>query len=240
MFRIFNFILVVFVLISSCAPSASDGGMSQSKKEEKTTAVYRYWVASERVACEDSGPQTCYLVQRGDTLTSSGWELFYDEIQGFDYEPGQLYHIRVRETKLDPSQVAQDASTTSYEFVELIGRTPDLRLQVHNIYTLTEIEGEKITVAAGLARPSLEINLTTNQVMGNDGCNQFSGTVQVDYSSGITFGPLAGTKKMCPAMDLPNRYRSLLEKVARFTFIKGDLVLQDLSDNALLKLRNVD
>jgi heat shock protein HslJ len=42
----------------------------------------------------------------------------YSQIDGFDYQPGYLYRLKVRETRLLPAQVPADTSSIRYELVE--------------------------------------------------------------------------------------------------------------------------
>jgi hypothetical protein len=43
------------------------------------------------------------------------WELFYGRIEGFTFEPGYTYKLRVRVTPVE--SVAADASSLRYELV---------------------------------------------------------------------------------------------------------------------------
>lgn len=208
--------------------------------EGDDSKVVRYWVNSAKVDCEGVGSQTCYEIQRGDTLRDDGWELFYDEIMGFEFEPGQLFHLRVEEKKLDPATVPADASTMKYTMVEFISRTPDVRMKLHNIYALESIKGQAVSVPKDLQQPSLEVNVSEGKVMGNDGCNQFRGSATIGIGGNISIGPLAGTKKMCKSMKLTQDYTSALAEVKEYALRNGKLFLSDANGKILLRLRPVD
>lgn len=81
--------------------------------EEKTL-----FVGAERVECTGVGPQECYLVKE----TPDGeWTYFYDEINGFEWEAGFEYELRVAVTTIaDPPA---DASSLSYDLVEVVSKT---------------------------------------------------------------------------------------------------------------------
>lgn len=51
----------------------------------------RVTVAAERRPCVGVGPQECLVVNG---------ENFFDEIEGFEHQPGQSCRIRVRKTKI--------------------------------------------------------------------------------------------------------------------------------------------
>lgn len=50
------------------------------------------------------------------------WELFYDQIQGFEFEPGFTYELRVRVSNVDHPPA--DASSLRYELVEVVDKRP--------------------------------------------------------------------------------------------------------------------
>lgn len=53
---------------------------------------------------------------------SAEWELFYDEIYGFEFIPGFEYELEVRISGVEDP--AQDASSLRYELVRVIERKP--------------------------------------------------------------------------------------------------------------------
>ena len=77
------------------------------------------YVNSELVDCVGVEPQQCMQVRDSP---DKDWELFYDEIRGFTFEPGYRYTLRVRVTPVD--EPPADASALRYELVEVVDRTP--------------------------------------------------------------------------------------------------------------------
>lgn len=48
------------------------------------------FVASKKLPCQGMTPQNCLVVRASwETV----WTKFYDEIEGFNYQPGYEYHI---------------------------------------------------------------------------------------------------------------------------------------------------
>ena len=82
---------------------------------EQPSELTRLWIESELVPCEGVGPMECMQVA---TSADGVPELFYDEIDGFDYVEGSSYVIDVRITDI-PSPPA-DGSSKRYELVEII------------------------------------------------------------------------------------------------------------------------
>jgi len=95
----------------------SNGGTAQ-----RPIAVYEktLYVGPEQVECDaGAGETTCYQVK--DTLEGQ-WQLFYDQIQGFEWEPGYVFEIQVKVTEMP--NPASDSSSLSYELVEVLSKTP--------------------------------------------------------------------------------------------------------------------
>lgn len=72
------------------------------------------YVNSELVDCEGVAPQQCMQVRRS---SDSDWELFYGQIEGFTFEPGYTYRLRVRVTPAESAPA--DTSTLRYVLVEV-------------------------------------------------------------------------------------------------------------------------
>lgn len=80
----------------------------------------RLLVAPETVPCDaGAGPQDCLKVRRGP---DADWELFYDDIAGFTFEPGHTYELLVEIT--DVASPAADAGALHYTLVEVVDRRP--------------------------------------------------------------------------------------------------------------------
>lgn len=62
-------------------------------------------------------PQLVLLVQENEEIGKDSWKYFYDEIDGFDYEPGFIYDLKVEKTYLE--NPPQDASAISYKLIEI-------------------------------------------------------------------------------------------------------------------------
>jgi len=87
------------------------GSCSSLKQDEAV-----YWVNSAKVDCLGVGKMTCYQVQKGDSLDlNAAWNLFYSQIEGFDYQPGFIYKLKVKETAVENPPA--DASSIKYTLV---------------------------------------------------------------------------------------------------------------------------
>jgi len=82
------------------------------------------------------------------------------------------------------------------------------------------------------------ITFERDQAGGNDGCNTFSGAYEVDGRK-LTFGPLAGTNKLCgsPADEVAGKVLAGLAKVRSYEAAGDTLRMQDGSGKTLLTYR---
>ena len=75
------------------------------------------YVNSQLVDCVDVEPRKCMEVRE---TPMSEWDYFYDDIDGFTFEEGYLYTIRVEITNVPNPPT--DASSKRYQLFELIGK----------------------------------------------------------------------------------------------------------------------
>jgi hypothetical protein len=76
-------------------------------------------VAASRAPCVAVGPRECLQVrERAD----APWQLFYGDIEGFTYEPGWWYVLRVARRSV-PNPPA-DGSSVAYRLVRVVAKTP--------------------------------------------------------------------------------------------------------------------
>ena len=76
-------------------------------------------VASERVPCQGFVPQQCFRVREHPSTT---WTLFYDPIEGFTFEPGFEYTLRLRVREI--ANPPQDGSSLSYRLIAILRKLP--------------------------------------------------------------------------------------------------------------------
>lgn len=112
---------------------------------------------------------------------------------------------------------------------ELLGftqkSTAELYSGLHDIWNVERIKGEE--VQRGQARPRLEINLTEMMIMGNDGCNNYRGEIKKVDDNTFTVGNLAGTKKLCPNMEIADSFNQALQQVQKYQRKGLNLMLLD-------------
>ena len=75
----------------------------------------RLWIGPERVECEGVAPMMCLQVAESE---HGDYQLFYDTIEGFDYEEGTSYVIDVSIAEVENPPA--DASSLQYTLVEIV------------------------------------------------------------------------------------------------------------------------
>ena len=106
-------VLLLLLLTVACTPT-----ITQPAEPEDAAEMITMWVGSEMVDCVGVGPRTCLQVkfeQEGE------WQLFYENIAGFEYEPGFEYELKVNKTEV--ANPPADSSSLRYELVEVVDQT---------------------------------------------------------------------------------------------------------------------
>ena len=204
--------------------------------------INTYWVNSSKVACTGEGARSCLQIKRGSDLESGNWEMFYSNIEGFDYEPGYLYFLRVKESPR-PEPIPADASSIVYTLVEVVEKRLDAKLRLNDLWALERVGVEDIDakdLPDGIELPTIEFQLAENRVGGTDGCNNFSGQLAEVGEETLTFGPLAMTKKMCQGSRVPDRVTSALNQVTTYKIDGLKLSLLNAAGAEILRYRKVD
>ena len=196
-----------------------------------------YWVNSYKVPCVGVGPMQCLQIQKADSPTGE-WQNFYSNIEGFDYVPGFLYKLSVRETKLPPEQVPADASSLRYTLLEVLEKRRDLTLRLNDIWVLEAISDQP--VGSTVRSPYLELHIAQGRLLGHDGCNELSGTIEAVDETHLTFRSLSSTDMACPGTDVPDRFQATLSAVRSYTIGNGRLILLDDEGRELLRFKKVD
>jgi heat shock protein HslJ len=107
------YILVWWGMIS-CADKANFS-TKELKENEKI-----YWVAGTMVDCIGVAKMNCIQIQIGDKIEEGNWTLFYNDIDGFLYEPGYIYKLVVREEILPEENLPADVSNLQISLVKVL------------------------------------------------------------------------------------------------------------------------
>lgn len=108
-------LLVGLVWAATGCTAPPDSEPSTAVESEEVTL----FVAPERQDCMGAAPQECLLIREAD---QENYALFYSSIEGFEFEPGYIYQLRVRKTpRENPSA---DGSALRWILIEIVEQTP--------------------------------------------------------------------------------------------------------------------
>ncbi len=96
-----KFLFLISILVTLC-----------SCKEKKTI-----YIASYTQECQGVAPQTCMLIKE---TVDAEWQLFYDRIDGFNYERGYNYLLEVEISEVENPMA--DASSLRYSLIKVISK----------------------------------------------------------------------------------------------------------------------
>lgn len=233
---IYNGYILTALLLFACQ-SAEHSNYSENsmnlKENEKMLLIN-----SLRVPCTGVAARQCLQVKEDNVDTE--WTSFFNEIEGFDFEEGYMYRLIVKEEGFPLNEVPADGSSIKYTLVEQLEKQRDPKLRLNDIWVLEAMEKQAITPGKMQQRPRLEIHLAEQRVMGSDGCNNFMGSIEKMDSTMLRFGPLAGTRKMCPDMAIPDKMNRLMAKVQYYRLDEITLHLLDADYKELLSFRKTD
>lgn len=86
----------------------------------------------------------------------------------------------------------------------------------------------------------MEIHLKDMRALGNAGCNDFTGAIKTVDNQHLVFGTIAGTRKLCLNMDIPDARMKRLQQVQQYRLENLRLQLLDQQGQPLLRFRKVD
>jgi hypothetical protein len=121
---------LVFLVLAGCSEPVISPPVATKQPDESgvyppilspsDSTVLTLWVAAEKRECMAVGPTECLQIR---FHPDENWQLFYGEIQGFDYQPGQLYQLEVSELMVP--QPAADAPDRQWVLRQIISADSD-------------------------------------------------------------------------------------------------------------------
>ncbi len=197
------------------------------------------WINSYQTKGTETKPMSCLQIQKGDSIDNTKWETFYHHIDGFTYEPGYIYNLKISSEKNK-----KDTSVINYSLESIISKELDPILKLNDIWIIKAINKKDIKEFDGaniFELPNMEIHIIEKKIMGFDGCNYYNAPIQLLGKDLIKFGVGASTKKMCAYTEVPKIFNNELQKVSYYKFEDGlTLLLLDVNRNEILRLSKVD
>ena len=189
------------------------------------------------VECEGEGPRLCMLVKES---RERDWQLFYDQIEGFEFEEGYEYQIRVREEQVEDPPAG--GSSIRWMLVDQYSkeRSPasDLEGALWRMVSYRDVDGEMVLTYPEVKSIAV---FESGQVSGNTGCNNYNGSYEVDGNR-ISFGPMALTLMACPPPEAKQEqgYLSALGMTSTFAVDGDNLEIRDQADEVVLEYEAIE
>lgn len=187
-------------------------------------------VKENTVPCEGVAPMDCMQVKIGK---DKEWQNFYNTIEGFTYEPGYEYRLKVVKTARE-GNIPADASKYTYKLKKVVCKkkskvnkntsnaTFNSATVLNKKMILTHINGKK--VLEGKAYGTL--NSESNMFYGKNGCNNFNSGFKLSGDK-IVFSTGMGTLMACDpeSMQLESDFSGALAQ-KEFTIQNKDNVVE--------------
>lgn len=202
------------------------------KEEVKEEEGNILWVNSYLGTITTSGQNTSgLLTQQGVKHPGQNWECVHEKIEGFTFEHGYIYKLKVE-------TVMQEGKPT-LKLVEQVSKMVDMDYyRIHDIWALTHLRGKEMDISE--TRPNLEVNLAIMKIMGKGMCNNYFAKIEEYTPKSIQFGPIAGTKMMCPEIKTEQDFTTALSEVRSFEIKNLTLMLKDEEGAEILRFQKVD
>ena len=215
---------LIRILNKQPVPIAAEG-------EQKTI-----YVGPELVDCVGVAPQKCMQVKENP---EDEYILFYDQIEGFEYEEGFEYQLIISEEQVeDPPADASSIKWTlvSVESKEPVADSDTVQLEGTDwlLNSYLNQEGEMVEPLAGTYTSAY---FEDGQVNGKASCNGYFGGYQVEGNS-ISIGPLASTEMFCGnppgVMDQEFAFLSAMGSAADYAIEGEQLFISDADGATIL------
>ncbi|MBO9584820.1 MAG: META domain-containing protein [Flavobacterium sp.] len=181
----------------------------------------KMFVKENKVSCQGVGPMECLQVKYGN---DKEWQLFYDHIEGFNFEKGNRYEIVVTRTKR-PQPIPADASSYQYKLKSIVSKTPvNAEKGIYNTkMILTQLNGKKINSGKAF----ITINDETGTISGKNGCNNFNVKYTKLSKNQIKTDSPFGTLMACDSesMKLEQDFSAAITK-KKFKIVKKNNTVQ--------------
>jgi heat shock protein HslJ len=179
-----------------------------------------WWINSAKKDCVGVAPMTCFEIQRNADLDPEGWELFYSQIAGFDYEPGHVYHVVV-EIQDRPPPLPADVSSKTYTLVEVLSKTADPALRLTNLWKVVSV-GDLEDPRNAKGQPLVfEFNASMRTYAGDLGCNRIRGALAENDGTRLKLGVGMATLMNCADMTVEDAVSSALAATRRYELSDG-------------------
>ncbi len=171
------------------------------------------WVSGYKTECDaGAGKGECLLMTIDADLAEAKWQNFYNNIEGFNFEPGLLQKIEVKIVELPVSEITEHQSSLKYTLVKVLEKKEDRRWDLQGDWSLNKMNG--VVLKSSIDAPHVSIDLTKKQFAGNNGCNSFSGVIHNVTSDKLLFENVLTTLRDCMDMPLTDEFDAAVKDIS--------------------------
>lgn len=191
------------------------------------------YVAPRQADCTEMPVQKCFLIRSSSV---GNWILHNEKINGFDYEPGFSYTLKVKREHVKNPPLG--ASSINYVLVEIVEKkdvTDDIEREdlVDKEWKLEYLSQDGIQTNIEDKIPTLRFSID-GKINGMGGCNNYFGSYNLSGRT-IRIGEIGATRMICDeGSELEGTYLSVLGLELRGLFSEGKLILSADHGNRLI------
>ena len=235
---VYNYVLVKVVSKKSTA------GYSNTTEDVKkplsgltVSSTKTLVVNEEKATCSGIAENKCLLIKEPG---KKEFELFYQDIEGFVFEPGYRQTILVSERYI-PNAMVKEAQPV-YSLIKVISKVavnvenPAVNTPVSNTtqaktpldkkWILRKMKDSDTTsYIIGDNAVWIEFNSGESRYTGNGPCNNYFGGFKSNLISSFQASVVASSKVYCSNMSLEELFFSLLQNADRYEIKDGKLIL---------------
>lgn len=168
-------------------------------------------VKENTMPCTGVAPMDCLQVKIGK---EKDWTYFYSNIEGFTYEPGYRYKLKVEKTEKQ-GRIPADASAYSYKLKKVVCKKKIKTKQAASMdlldkkMVLTKLNGKK----TDNQKVYFTFDSSTNVMSGKSGCNNFNASFKLNGNK-LEVNQGAGTLMACDdeSMRLEQEFSTALQQ----------------------------
>ncbi len=188
------------------------------------------------ISCEDEktvfvadhyGVNQSFLIKEKQ---NEEWVEHAAKIEGFDYQEGYTYQIKVKIEK-------QDNDSLKYTLVSVEAKTKTDYLEKQAVIKAQlekNWEVVQLTSFDNKTGKTPYFTIKNERITGNTGCNDFEGNFIIKTDEMFNIERLNATKKYCkPFMELESAFMGILSKATQFKLVDNTLSFLDKAGNTL-------
>ncbi len=183
------------------------------------------YVADTKVDCSGVAPQKCLQIKENE---DDEWSYFYSDIEGFDYQSGYSYKLKVEVSKIENPPA--DASSEKYILIEVLEKTKTPVSLVKGSWLVVKIKDK----TSFERNPTITLTMPQGQIIGSTSCNKYFGNVVIENNS-FKVNTVGSTKMACKSMETEQLFLETLNEVTSYKIENDQLKLMSSDQSVIME-----